>query len=195
MKTFFSDLLMFILDITQTFIVAFAFFLIIYGFVVQPHRVSGESMKNTLQDGELILTNKLEYRTKQPERGDVITFKAPNDPKKDFIKRIIGLPEEKIEVTKNQIKIYNKQYPDGFILEEPYLDSFQVTEPGIFLRDGEAVTIPKDEYIVMGDNRINSYDSRNFGLLKKEAIIGKAWFVYWPFNRMGFSPKHTFPEK
>lgn len=185
---------MFILDITQTFVVAFAFFLVIYGFIVQPHRVSGESMQTTLLDGELILTNKLEYRTKPPQRGDVITFKAPSDPKKDFIKRIIALPEEKIEVTKNQIKIYNKKYPDGFILKESYLDTFQVIEPGIFLRDGEAVTIPKDDYIVMGDNRINSYDSRNFGLIKKEAIIGKAWFVYWPFNRIGYSPEHQFNE-
>jgi signal peptidase I len=148
-------------------------------------------MKSTLEDGELILTNKLEYRTKSPQRGDVITFKAPNDPKKDFIKRIIALPEEKIEVTKNQVKIYNKQYPDGFILDETsYLDKFQIVEPGIFLRDGEAVDIPKDQYVVMGDNRLNSYDSRNFGLLKKDAIIGKAWFVYWPFNRMGYSPEH-----
>lgn len=194
MKSFFSDLIMFLLDIAQTFLVAFAFFLIIYGFVVQPHRVSGESMMTTLHDGELVLTNKLDYRFKSPERGDVITFKAPNDPKRDFIKRIIGLPEEKLEVTKNQIKIYNKKYPDGFILKETYLDSFQITEGNLVFQEGKAVAIPKDEYMTMGDNRLNSYDSRAWGTLRKDAIIGKAWIVYWPFNRIGFSPKHTFEE-
>jgi signal peptidase I len=192
MKSFFSDLLMFVLDITQTFIVAFAFFLLIYGFVVQPHKVSGESMMSTLHDGELILTNKIEYRFRQPERGDVITFKAPKDPKKDYIKRIIGLPGEKIEISNNQIKIYNKEQPDGFILKETYLDDFQVTDPGLYFRADEATEIPTNEYMTMGDNRLNSYDSRAWGTLKKEAIIGKAWFVYWPFNRMGFDPDHEF---
>lgn len=192
MKSFFSDLMMFILDITQTFIVAFAFFLVIYGFIVQPHRVSGESMLSTLHDGELILTNKIEYRTKEPQRGDVITFKAPNDPKKDFIKRIIGLPNEKVEITRNQVKIYNQQSPNGFILNETYLDSTQITEGGAIFREGVATIIPPNEYMVMGDNRLNSYDSRAWGPLKKEAIIGKAWFVYWPLDRMGFSPEHRY---
>ena len=188
MKSFLSNLLVFVLDITQTFIVAFACFLLIYGFIIQPHRVTGESMMTTLQDGELILTNKIIYRTRQPERGDVITFKSPTDPKKDFIKRIIALPNERIEITKNQIKIYNKQFPDGFILQEPYLSKNQVTEPSNFLREGVAKELAIDEYIVMGDNRQNSYDSRAWGPLKKDAIIGKAWIVYWPLNRLGFSP-------
>jgi len=192
MKSFFSDLMMFILDITQTFIVAFAFFLVIYGFIVQPHKVSGESMMSTLKNNELILTNKIVYRTHDPERGDVITFKSPDDPKKDFIKRIIALPKERIELSNNKIKIYNKQYPDGFILDETYLDTFQVSDPGEILRDGVALDIPENEYIVMGDNRRNSFDSRAWGPLKKDAIIGKAWFVYWPINRMGFSPDHEF---
>jgi signal peptidase I len=192
MKTFFSDLMMFILDITQTFIVAFAFFLIIYGFIVQPHRVSGESMMTTLRDGELILTNKIEYRTKKPERGDVITFKSPQDPKKDFIKRIIALPNERLEVTKNQIKIYNTEFPNGFILDESYLDAHQITEGGGAFPEGVSRSIPPDEYVVMGDNRLNSFDSRSWGPLKKDAIIGKAWFVYWPLDRMGFTPEHRY---
>lgn len=192
MKSYFYDLLMFILDITQTFIVAFAFFLIIYGFVVQPHKVSGQSMMSTLKDGELILTNKIIYRTRDIERGDVITFKAPTDPKKDFIKRVIGLPGEKLEISKNTVKIYNDRHPDGFILNETYLDSFQVTEPGAAFKEGQATAIPANEYMTMGDNRLNSYDSRAWGSLKKSAIIGKAWFVYWPFNRLGFNPDHQY---
>ncbi|MDQ3098473.1 MAG: signal peptidase I [bacterium] len=195
MKSYFYDLLMFILDITQTFIVAFAFFLIIYGFVVQPHKVSGQSMMSTLKDGELILTNKLMYRTRQPERGDVITFKAPIDPKKDYIKRIIGLPGEKLEISNNTIKIYNQKNPDGFILKEDYLDTTQITEAGVAFREGEAGIIPEGEYMTMGDNRLNSYDSRAWGPLKKNAIIGKAWFVYWPFSRLGFDPDHVYPEE
>lgn len=185
---------MFILDIAQTFIIAFAFFLVIYGLVVQPHKVSGQSMMSTLKDGELILTNKLVYRTRQPERGDVITFKAPIDPKKDYIKRIIGLPGEKVEINNNSVKIYNRKHPDGFILNEDYLDSNQITEAGMAFREGESHIIPDNEYMVMGDNRLNSYDSRAWGPLKKSAIIGKAWFVYWPFDRVGFNPDHVYPE-
>ncbi len=186
---------MFVLDITQTFIVAFAFFLIIYGFVVQPHKVSGQSMMSTLKDGELILTNKIVYRTKQPVRGDVITFKAPVDPKKDYIKRIIGLPGEKLEIAHNTVKIYNQRHPDGFILKEDYLDTTQITEAGVYFTEGEAKIIPEGEYMVMGDNRLNSYDSRAWGTLKKNAIIGRAWFVYWPFSRLGFDPEHRYPEE
>jgi signal peptidase I len=145
-------------------------------------------MMSYLHDGELILTNKIVYRFYTPERGDVITFKAPTDPKKNFIKRIIGLPGEKLEVTQNRVKVYNKQYPEGFFVNEPYLDSFQLTQPGIYFQEGNAVTIPPNEYMVMGDNRLNSFDSRSWGTLKKDAIIGKAWFVYWPFDRLGFNP-------
>ncbi|MDQ3239014.1 MAG: signal peptidase I [bacterium] len=192
MKSFFSDLLMFILDITQTFFVAFAFFLVIYGFVVQPHKVFGGSMMSTLKDTELILTNKVVYRFGQPQRGDVITFKAPKDPEKDYIKRVIGLPNEKIEITNNKIKIYNKENPNGFILDEPYLDKFQFTDPGMYFRADEATEIPQNEYMTMGDNRLNSSDSRAWGTLKKDAIIGKAWFVYWPFNRVGYRPEHRY---
>ncbi len=152
-------------------------------------------MMTTLRDGELILTNKIEYRTSQPTRGDVITFKSPQDPKKDFIKRIIGLPGEKVEVANNQIKVYNKQHPDGFILDEVYLDVDQVTEGSTVFREGVAVEIPSEEYMVMGDNRLNSFDSRAWGTLKKDAIIGKAWFVYWPLNRMGFAPEHHNYDK
>ncbi len=195
MKSYFYDLLMFVLDITQTFIVAFAFFLIIYGFVVQPHKVSGQSMMSTLKDGELILTNKIVYRTKELQRGDVITFKAPVDPKKDYIKRIIGLPGEKVEISHNTVKIYNSKHPDGFLLKEDYLDTTQITEGGVVFKEGEADIVPQGEYMVMGDNRLNSYDSRAWGPLKKDAIIGKAWFVYWPFNRLGFDPEHRYPEE
>lgn len=185
---------MFLLDITQTFLIAFAFFLVIYGFIVQPHKVSGASMETTLHDGELILTNKIDYRFTQPKRGDVITFKSKQDPRKDFIKRIIGLPGEKIEIGFNSVKVYNDQYPNGFFLDEIYLDEGNDTEPKSYFTLDKSIQVPLGEYMVMGDNRENSFDSRDWGTLSKDNIIGKAWFVYWPLDRMGFQPKHEFDK-
>lgn len=183
---------MFVIDITQTFLIAFAFFLVIYGFVIQPHKVSGGSMESTLHDGELILTNKLLYRFGEPKRGDVITFKSLQDPSKDFIKRIIGLPGDKVEIGNNTVKIYNRESPDGFYLDEVYLDPGNDTEPKSFFTLDKAIEVPPGEYMVMGDNRQNSFDSRDWGTLPKENIIGEAWFVYWPLSRIGFQPEHRY---
>ena len=142
-------------------------------------------METTLHDGELILTNKINYRFNQPQRGDVITFKSKQDPRKDFIKRIIGLPGEKVEIGDNTVKIYNKDYPNGFYLDEVYLNKDNKTEPKSYFTQDKAIEIPPGEYMVMGDNRENSFDSRDWGTLSKDNIIGKAWFVYWPLERMG----------
>jgi signal peptidase I len=190
MKNYVQELMMFVLDIAQTFLVAFAFFLIIYGFIIQPHKVSGESMESTLHDQELILTNKIIYRFRKPQRGDVITFKSKNDARKDYIKRIIGLPNEKIEIGNNTVKVYNTEFPNGFYLKEPYLDENNHTEPKSFFRLDTAIKIPEGEYMVMGDNRQNSSDSRDWGTISKDNIIGLAWIVYWPLDRLGFQASY-----
>lgn len=153
-------------EIVQTAIVSLGIFFFVYVFLVQPHRVKGESMLPTYKDGELLLVEKISYRVYKPSRGDVVVFRAPGDANVDFIKRIVGLPGDTVEVAGGSIYINEKK------LTEPY--ESHGTQGNIEL------TLGSDEYFVLGDNRGGSTDSRVFGPVKKSAIEGKAWFVYWP---------------
>lgn len=175
----------FILDSIETVVVSLAFFIIIYLFLFQPHQVKGNSMSTSLKksfyNGEYLLTNKISYRFNLPKRGDVIIFKAPQNENYDYIKRIIALPGETIK-TKNG-KVFINAKP---LKESAYLPPTTYTKGGIFLKDEEEITIPQNKYFVMGDNRNFSSDSRDWGLVPKKNIIGKAWFCYWPPKKIGF---------
>src|SRR4030066_1102508 len=109
-----------LVDIVETVVVAAAIFVVVYLFLLQPHQVKGASMKPNFHDGEYILTDKISYRFGNPNRGDVIIFKSPTDPDVDFIKRIVGLPGEKIKISDGKIVITNDQNKNGFTLTEPY---------------------------------------------------------------------------
>lgn len=175
----------FIVDIVETLVVAAAIFVVVYLFLLQPHQVKGASMKPNFHDGEYILTDKISYRFQSPKRGDVIIFQSPTDKDVDFIKRVIGLPGEKVKISDGKIVIINDQNKDGFTLNEPY----QVNGPtsgGQGTPQNTLVTIGTDEYFVLGDNRLESFDSRSWGMLPKKNIIGKAWLRYWPLNVFGF---------
>lgn len=152
-------------EILQTALISLGIFFFVYIFLVQPHRVKGESMVPNFEDGELLLTEKVTYRLYKPQRGDVVVFQAP-ERKVDFIKRIIGLPGEEVKVENGMIFI------DGQKVAEHY--EAQTTEGSLKL------TVPRDEYFVLGDNRGASSDSRSFGTIKKKTIRGKVWLVYWP---------------
>lgn len=179
------------IDIIETVVVAAAIFVVLYIFLVQPHQVKGESMEPNFYDSQYILTDKLTYRFSQPHRGDVIVFKAPPDPDVDFIKRIIGLPREKIEVKGGDVIIFNSDHKKGFTLKEPYkIDG--PTSGGSFLKEGQIFSIPENSYIVFGDNRTHSYDSRDWGVVHKNAIIGKAWLRYWPLSKISFIKSVTY---
>jgi len=169
----------FTLDLLQTILLAASIFLVIYIFLFRPFQVSGESMYPTFKNGEYILTNLIAVRANGIERGDVIVFKAPPDREKDFIKRVIGLPDETILLKDGLVYINGKRLD-----ESTYLHTDVKTYGGSFLKDGEPFTIPSETYIVMGDNRPFSSDSREWGLLTSSAIIGKSMFVYWPINHM-----------
>lgn len=176
-----------IVDIIETVVVAAAIFVVVYLFLLQPHQVKGDSMNPNFHDSEYILTDKISYRFTSPSRGDVIIFKAPTDPDVDFIKRVIALPGEKVKITDGKIVIYNSQNPNGFVLNEPY----QINGPtsgGKEAPQNTEVTVGKDEYFVLGDNRVESFDSRSWGMLPKKNIIGKAWLRYWPLPKFGFIP-------
>lgn len=174
----------FFLDIVETVVVSLSIFLIVYLFVMQPHQVNGSSMYPNFEDGEYVMTDKLSYKLGHPSRGDVIVFHAPdtaNCPEGtgcDFIKRVIGLPGETIEVRDDMVLV------NGEVLEETYLPAGFVTRPGRFTAQGP-VSVPQNNYFLMGDNRGHSSDSRAWGFIREDAIVGKAFFRYWPYNRLG----------
>ncbi len=175
----------YIVDIIETVVVALAIFVVVYLFLLQPHQVKGASMQPNFTDGEYILTDKISYRFAKPQRGDVIIFQAPTDPEVDFIKRIIGLPGEQVKITDGKIVIYNAEHKNGFTLNEPY-SILGPTSGGKDAPQNTEVSIPNDQYFVLGDNRVESFDSRSWGMLPKNKIIGKAWLRYWPINKLGF---------
>ena len=176
----------FLLDTVETIVVALAIFVVIYLFLVQPHQVKGNSMFPNFIDGEYILTDKISYRLKPPQHGDVVVFKAPKDHEVDYIKRIIGTAGDVIKVSNSKV------YLNNILLPEEFLPSDEVTNPGIFARTDEDILVTPDEFFVLGDNRSHSSDSREWGFVKKEEIIGKAWLRYWPLSQLGFVPKVTF---
>ena len=167
----------FLLDIIETVVVAASMFVIVYLFLIQPHQVFGNSMLPNFHDQEYILTDKISYRFQAPQRGEIVVFRSPEDKEKDYIKRIIGLPGERVAV------VGGKVYIDGQVLPENYLDPDLQTPHGRFLGDDQPFLVPPDMYIVFGDNRLNSSDSRAFGPIPKTDIVGKALVVYWPPNR------------
>ena len=173
------------LDALETIAIALAIFFVIYNFVAQPHLVKGESMLPNYHDGEYILTSKMYDWWGAPQRGDVVVLKSPDDKSVQFIKRIIGLPGEKIKIENNHVIIYNSQHPNGITLQESYLAGSVTTDGHASIPEGEIVPIPKDNYVVMGDNRNASYDSRAWGFVAKEDLVGRAFFIYWPLNDFG----------
>lgn len=136
-------------------------------------------MYPNFHDKEYLLTDKISYRFSQPKRGDVIIFKAPKNEEYEYIKRIVGLPREKIRISEGKIFINNKQ------INESYLPLEYQTRSGTFWPENQAIPLPENEYFVLGDNRSHSSDSRDWGSVRRENIIGKAWFRYWPPDKIG----------
>ncbi|PIY94990.1 MAG: signal peptidase I [Candidatus Levybacteria bacterium CG_4_10_14_0_8_um_filter_35_23] len=167
----------FLIDSVQTFLMAAAVFLVIYIFLFRPFEVKGESMFPNFLNKEYVLTNLISLRFSDPKLGEVIVFKSPTDPEKDYIKRIIGSPGDTVEVRNGEIYVNNK-----LLDESPYLNSSVKTFGGAFLKESVPVTVPEGKYFVMGDNRLYSSDSREWGFVTKEAVIGRSWLVYWPLS-------------
>lgn len=173
-----SNILGFLRDIIETVVIAVVLFLILNLFVVQPHRIKGASMEPNFHDSELILTQKISYMFGRPQFGDVVVFKAPKAPKFDFIKRVVGLPGDKIVITNGEITINGEKKDLSRFTSKPAL-----TIKGGFAEEGKEFSVPDGEYFVLGDNRDHSSDSRDWGFVKEKEITGKAWIVYWPIFR------------
>ncbi len=150
-------------------------------------------MVPNFHDGEYLLTEMISYNLakKDPQRGDVIVFRSPEQPNLDFIKRIIALPGEKIKLQNGKVFIINQEHPEGFLLEEPYLEAGTVTEGRRTIREGEIFSA-RDGYVVLGDNRERSSDSREWGVIKKTDIVGKVWLRYWPPEAFGLIKSSSY---
>ncbi len=169
----------FLLDAVQTLLVAAAIFLVIYVFLFRPFQVDGDSMYPNFLNGEYVLTNLVALRINNPKLGDVIVFKAPPEPDKDYIKRVIGVAGDTIQLKGGDV------YLNGKLLDESsFLSPSVRTYGGAFLKEGEVITVPPGEYFVMGDNRMYSSDSREWGFVPQANLIGDSSLVYWPLNDM-----------
>jgi signal peptidase I len=169
----------FFLDMMQTVLLAASIFLVIYIFLFRPFQVSGRSMYPTFKDQEYILTNLIVLKFQDIKRGDVIVFKAPPDPDKDYIKRVIGLPGDRVLLHNGFLYINGERLDESAYLHK------DVQTGGInFMKNDVPVIVPPDEFAVFGDNRPESSDTRDWGFLPKKNVIGESFFVYWPFNTM-----------
>lgn len=178
-KSFFGSLGSHVIDFIQTLVVFGAIFAIIYLFVAQFHKVSGNSMFPTYHNNDFLVTEKISYRFGEPKRGEVIVLKNPRDESVDFIKRIIALPGDTIKIENSSV------YVNGQLLNETYLPANTPTHAGAFLTEGTTIKAGPNQFFVLGDNRDHSSDSREWGSATKEEIIGRAFFRYWPLQSIG----------
>jgi len=172
-KSFFRELLEFAI-IAVVVVIPFRIY------VAQPFVVNGASMDPTFKNGEYLIVDQITYRFDTPERGSVLIFKYPKDTTKYFIKRVIGLPGETVSIKDGIVTVKNKTHPEGFTLSEPYIvhsksDSFEMT-------------LDNDEYFVLGDNRSGSADSRIWGPMPTEDIVGRPLMRLFPLSAAGIMP-------
>jgi signal peptidase I len=154
--------------------------MVVQKFIIRPFVVNGESMDPTLQTGDYLLIDEVTYRLHEPQRGDVVVFKAPPEPTKYFIKRIVGLPGDTVSIKGSVVTITNTLYPKGTVLVEPF-----VTHLG---SNDITIKVPSDQYFVMGDNRSGSFDSRSWGTLPKANLSGRALLRLLPIKQIDYLP-------
>lgn len=167
-------------ELVRFALIAVAIVLPVRMFIAQPFIVSGSSMVPTFENGQYLIVDEITYRFEDPKRGDVIVFRYPNDTKKFFIKRIIGLPGETVDVKKEETIITNKENPNGFNLDQSYVMNHS--------SDNSHIVLKNDEYFVMGDNRSGSSDSRAWGPVPKKLLIGRAFLRLLPVNEISLLP-------
>lgn len=168
------------LELVKIAALAFVTIVVVRYFLFKPFYVKGASMEPNFYDHEYLIIDEITYRFREPERGEVVVFRyAGNLKEKDYyLKRIVGLPGERVKISEGKVIIYNEAHPEGVELNEPYLPDDLKTTPD------KITPVGSTQYFVLGDNRHNSSDSRRFGPIERSAIVGRAWFRGWPFTRM-----------
>jgi signal peptidase I len=162
---------LFVFESLKVIFISLAIIVPIRYFLVQPFIVKGASMEPNFHDREYLIINEIEYRLGDPSRGEVVILKDPLNPQIYFIKRVIGLPGEKVDIKKGRVYINDQELTESYI-EDFGVDTF------------DSVKLSDNQYYVMGDNRTNSFDSRRFGPIDRKSIIGKAWFRGWPWDKI-----------
>lgn len=176
----------------ESILIAFVIAIVLQTFVIQAFKIPSGSMIPTFNIGDRIFVNKFLYCARvpfvnfrlpvmdmrQPKRGDIIVFQSPEDPKKDFVKRLIALGGETVEIKNGAILV------NGMQVSVPSIRSVAYFNAGDYGKEGQAVMVPKDSYFALGDNSSNSRDSRYWGFVPKKNLIGKAVCIYWPLNRI-----------
>ena len=171
----------FFVETVKIVVLAAAIILPIRYFLIQPFYVKGASMEPNFFDHEYLMINEIGYQFGDPERGDVVVFKYPRDPKQFFIKRVVGLPGDTIEIRDNEVYLSEGSVGEPVLFEEMYLATDTLTEP----KNGDTEYILSEgEYFLLGDNRDHSLDSRSFGPVDVNLIVGKVWFRGWPVDRI-----------
>jgi signal peptidase I len=170
-------------ELFETFLVSIIVILIIYATIASIEVVWGGSMEPSFVTGERILVEKISKHFIPFERGEVVVLIPPTD-NKHYIKRIVGMPGDIFRIL--ECKVYVSREGRKFVLEESYLHENMCTRSGQALEEGRALKLEDDEYIVLGDNRTASIDSRTFGVVEKNEILGKVIFRFWPLNNIGF---------
>ena len=174
-----GTVILFVLEIVQIVIISAAIIIPIRYFLIQPFYVKGASMEPNFFDHEYLIIDEISYRFNEPERGDIVVFRYPRDPSQFFIKRVVALPSETVEISDGRVIIYNDEFPEGVILLEDYLD------PSVVTLGKKRSQLNVDEYFVLGDNRDASLDSRSFGPVRIREIVGKVWVRGLPISRVG----------
>ncbi|MEK7096724.1 MAG: signal peptidase I [Patescibacteria group bacterium] len=169
----------FVMDILETVVFIGSLFIVVYLFILTPNQVKGASMENTFHTGDYILTSRVTYKFRKLERGDVIVFKSPKNPDIEYIKRIIGLPGDIINIFDGVVKVNNIQLAEGYIAATTNLWE------GGCIQNNVPYTVPSDNIFVMGDNRPRSSDSREFCAVPIDSIIGDVFYRYFPSNVIG----------
>ena len=173
-------------ELVQVVLLTLAIVIPVRLFLANPFKVDGASMEPNYYNKEYLVVDELTYHFQAPKRGEVVVFHPPSDPSKYFIKRVIGLPGETVEMVNGTVKIYNAEHPNGWVLDErSYLDLSDYSKEEMQSMTMRPTTIGSDEYFVLGDNRRGSYDSRYFGTVKRSALIGRAWLRGYPIQRWG----------
>ena len=178
-KGFFGKLGSFFIEFIETLVVFGAIFAVIYLFVAQFHKVSGLSMYPTMHDGDYLITEKVTYKLGAPKKGQIVVLKNPRDNSQDFIKRIIATPGDTLKIENDQVFVNGKK------LDETYLPEGTPTHAGAFIIEGVELKAGENQYFVFGDNRNHSSDSREWGSITKEELVGRALFRYWPPQTIG----------
>jgi len=171
-----SSFFLFLWEVLKIVIVALLIVIPIRYFLFQPFFVRGQSMEPNFTNGDYLIIDEISYRLSPPQRGEVIVFKYPNNPSQRYIKRIIGLPGETVEVKNGKVVIYHQGEEQGLLDESDYL------LPNIQTPGDIRVSLDEGEFFVLGDNRLLSSDSRRWGPLRREHIIGKVFLRAWPFT-------------